>query len=72
MLGNVKILPDELNNLTEEKALELTFQYDFMKNTPRNRIIKTILQIYTGCRGTIMISTLKDMNLEKGMIESVV
>lgn len=71
-LGTVKILASELNNLSEEKALELSFQQDFMKNTPRDRIQKILFFMYNGCRATIMISTLKEMNLEKGAIESVI
>ncbi|XP_077285543.1 leucyl-tRNA synthetase, mitochondrial [Arctopsyche grandis] len=68
---NIKILRDEFNNLTEEKALELALNDCTVQSIVKKKGVKeTMFHLYPNCRAILKISSSEKINIFKGSVES--
>ncbi|XP_032528867.2 probable leucine--tRNA ligase, mitochondrial [Danaus plexippus] len=66
---DLKIIGHELNNMTEEKALEIMLKEKLVKDRIKTDIIKTKYELYPDCRAILHIFTERSAKVKKNKID---
>lgn len=66
---DLKIIGHELNNMTEEKALEIMLKEKLVKDRIKTDIIKTKYELYPDCRAILHIFTERSSKVKKNKID---